>query len=82
MIVRVSLFAELQRVFDSGDKALACAISHGQVTVDGYVIKPDDDWRWTMGQLCGRLAKVNHREGRLFGASCRCRTPTTTGSTE
>lgn len=86
MSVKVSLFAELERVFDSKERALHCAISHGQVTVDDYVVKLGDDWRWTLGQLGGRLAKVNGREGRLFGMSPRCRTPTTpdvaTGTTE
>lgn len=65
----VSLFAELERVLDSKDRALACAIAHGQVSVDGYTIQPTDDRRWSEERLRGRLARVNSRTGRLFGSS-------------
>lgn len=72
--MKASLFMELERVLDSGDKAVLCAVSHGQVTVDGYTIKVTDDRRWTRAQLAGRMAKCNNREARLFGMSQRCLT--------
>lgn len=67
-----SLFSELERVLASGNMILL-AIHHGQVTVDGYTIKLGDDRRWSRAQLRGRMAKINHREARLFGASERAR---------
>jgi hypothetical protein len=78
--VKPSLFAELERVLDSKNMILV-AIHHGQVTVDGYVVKLTDDRRWTRRQLAGRMAKLNYREARLFGMSQRCPTPTTSAVT-
>lgn len=66
-----SLFAELERLFHSKEAALYCAVSHEQVTVDGFTIKLTDDRRWTRRQLSGRLAACNHRRARLFDGSPR-----------
>jgi hypothetical protein len=67
----VSLVKEMGKVLDSSREAVLCAMSHGQASVDGYRVKPTDDRRWTRAQLRGRLARINYREGRLFGTSRR-----------
>lgn len=69
--MKVSLFDELRRVLNATDSALACAISHRQVRVDGYLVKATDDRRWTKAQLIGRFAEMPGRQARLFGGSRR-----------
>lgn len=66
---KVSLVKELCRVLDSDRMAMLCAMSHGQVTVSGHVVKPEHDRRWTRQQLAGRTAKVNAREAKIFGST-------------
>jgi hypothetical protein len=61
-----SLIKEACRVLDSDEKAMRCAMSHGQVTIDGYKIKPEYDRRWTRAQLKGRWIRINHRAAELF----------------
>jgi len=64
---RVSLVEELCRVLHSCERAMLCAMSHEQVRVDGYVVRPKDDQRWTRAQLAGRTAQLESwRTGRLF----------------
>jgi len=64
-----SLLDELCRVFDSCERAMLCALSHGQVTIDGYVIRPRHLERWTAEQLRGRFAVLcGSRAARLYGS--------------
>lgn len=63
----MSLVAELRRVFHSSEGMMLLAMYHGQVSVDGYVMHPRDDLRWTKSQLSGRMAKMPGREAALFG---------------
>lgn len=63
-----SLVAELRRVFDSSEGMMLLAMLHGQVTVDGYVVKPTDDRRWSRQVLYGRMARMPGRGARLFSA--------------
>ena len=54
---------------DMGSKAAVCAISHGQVSIDGHTIHMG--WavdHWTVGQLRGRMLKCGHREARILGS--------------
>lgn len=55
---KVSLVAELCRLFTSTDVAMLCAMSHGQVRVSGHVVKPQHDMAWTQAQLSGRMAHL------------------------
>lgn len=73
-----SLVEELRRVFHASEGNMLLAMHFGQVTVDGYVVRPKDDRRWTKAQLSGRLAKHYFREARLFGASQRHPIPAAT----
>lgn len=46
---------------------MLCALSHGQVTIDGYIVRPKHlDW-WTPDQLRGRYAMLLGRMARLYG---------------
>lgn len=69
--MKVSLLKEFERVFHASKSAILCAVSHGQVTVDGHTIKLSDDKRWARRQLVGRMAAMPGREARLFGGSQR-----------
>ena len=59
----MSLVAELCRVFHAKPVAIECAMRHHQVTVDGYLMRADYDERWSEGQLRGRMAAINFRDG-------------------
>jgi hypothetical protein len=69
----MSLIAELCRVFNARPEAIGCAMRHRQITVDGYVMRPEYDRRWSERQLRGRMAALNFnkggtkREARLYG---------------
>ena len=65
---KVSLVKEVGRALDASDEAILCAMSWGIVTVDGVVVRPEDDLRWSRSQLAGRMARLHSREGRLFGS--------------
>lgn len=56
--------------FNMGSKAAVCAISHGQVSIDGHVICMK--WavdHWTEGQLRGRMLQVKGRgERQILGS--------------
>jgi hypothetical protein len=60
---------ELMRVFNASERALRCGLSHGQVTIDGYIIREEHLERWTPTQLYGRMARFAGRAGRLYGGS-------------
>lgn len=62
------LVNELCRVFNSGRKAMLCAMSHRQVTIDGRVILPEYDMRWPPEQLKGRMARLHDRQALLYGS--------------
>lgn len=54
---------------DMGAKAAACAITHGQVSIDGHTIGMA--WavdHWTERQLHGRMLKCGPREARILGS--------------
>jgi hypothetical protein len=54
-------------VLDSGEGAILSASAHGQLTIDGYIIRPQHLNRWTPRQLQGRYAKIHGRRGQLYG---------------
>jgi hypothetical protein len=66
--VKSHLFKELCRVFHSKPPGMMCALSHGQLTIDGYVIRPEHLDRWTPDQLRGRYARLCGRVAQLYGA--------------
>jgi hypothetical protein len=61
------LLSELCRVLDSREGAILLASRHGQLTIDGWVIRPHHLNRWTPAQLRGRYAKINSRRAQLYG---------------
>ena len=63
-----SLIAELCRGFNAHPTAMRCAMRHGQITVDGYIMRPEFDRRWTQTQLTGRYARFHSRLYQLYGA--------------
>lgn len=71
METNVSLVTELCRVLDSSERAMLCAMSHGRVTIDGYIVRPHHDRQWTKRQLAGRHAQCFARAAALFGAGRR-----------
>lgn len=66
MPAKVSVVLEACRLLHAKPPAIVCAMSHKQLTIDGYPIRPNDDKRWTRDQLKGRTVKIHHREGRMF----------------
>lgn len=67
--VRPPLLAELERVFHAKYGAMLCAMSHGQLTIDGYIIRPEHLNRWTRDQLIGRYAELCGRTAQLYGSA-------------
>jgi hypothetical protein len=65
----VSLLRDLCRAFNARERAMLCAMSHGQLTIDGYVIRPEHLGRWTESQLRGRYARLHDRTVRLYGST-------------
>lgn len=63
------LLAELCRVFHSKRAGMMCALSHGQVSIDGYVIRPQHLDRWHPEQLRGRYARLHGRVAQLYGTT-------------
>lgn len=69
---RTGLVAELCRVFHASRVAMCCALRHGQVLVDGYIMREEYDHRWTPDQLKGRKAQITYyhtpqrRDARLY----------------
>lgn len=63
------LFRELCRVFNSKPPGMMCALAHGQVNIDGYVIRPEHLDRWTPDQLQGRYAHLMGRHAQLYGST-------------
>jgi hypothetical protein len=61
-----SLVAELCRLYSAKPVAIKCALSHGQVSVDGYVMREEFDRRWSRGQLKGRYVRFVGRVARLY----------------
>lgn len=68
---KVDLLKYLKREQNVSDSAGRCLISHGQLTIDGHVVKPTDNLRWTRRQLEGRMMEFVGRQHRMFGASRR-----------
>jgi hypothetical protein len=64
-----ALFAELCRVFHASERAMACAVSHGQVSIDGYIVRMQHMGRWTEEQLAGRYAVLCGRAVQLYGST-------------
>jgi hypothetical protein len=49
---------------------MLCALSHGLVTIDGYVVRPEHLKRWTPDQLRGRYAVLRGRPPvQLYGVT-------------
>lgn len=69
----MSLLRELMRLYHSTERAMLCALSHGQVTIDGYVIRPQHLERWTEEQLRGRYAVLCGRPAQLYGSAIHYR---------
>lgn len=65
---RNTLIAELCRAFNAKKVGMICAMSHGLVTVDGYIVRPEHDRRWTPDQLRGRYARFYDRQAQLYGS--------------
>lgn len=61
-----SLVRELCRIFNAGERAMLCAMSHAQVTVDGYTMLPSFDRRWPRDRMEGRMAELLGRQARIF----------------
>jgi hypothetical protein len=61
------LIAELCRLFNAKPVAIECLMRHGQLTVDGYLMRPEFDQRWKRAQLQGRTAAINYRLGAKRG---------------
>jgi hypothetical protein len=53
------------RLLHAQKAAVLCAMSHGQLTVDGFKIKPADSKRWTKQQLEGREIAIHHRRAKI-----------------
>jgi hypothetical protein len=62
------LLEELCDRFDAKPPAMLCALSHGQVSIDGYVVRPRHLAQWTPDQLRGRYARLHGRVRQLYGA--------------
>lgn len=67
--IKTPLFRELCRRFHSKDRAMLCAISYGQVSIDGYVIRERHLDRWPVDRLCGRYARLHGQQAQLFGST-------------
>lgn len=63
----MSLMQELCRVYNAKPVAIECALRHGQITIDGYIIREQHLKRWTPDQLKGRMAMLLGRQVRLYG---------------
>lgn len=61
----VSIVREGGKVLHASESAMLCAISHGQVTIDGFVVKVSDEKRWRRSQVKGRTIRVHQRVGVL-----------------
>lgn len=62
---RAPLLRELCRVFNAVPVAMECALRHGQVSIDGYIIRPQHIERWPPERLRGRMATLVGRTTRL-----------------
>lgn len=62
------LIDELCHLFHSKRVGMMCALAHGQVTIDGYVVRPQHLDRWTRDQLQGRYARCVGRTAQLYGS--------------
>lgn len=60
------LLTELCRAFNACERAMLCALSHGQVSIDGYIVRPQHLDKWTPEQLRGRYAGLVGRVARLY----------------
>lgn len=61
-----SLVDELCRCFNSKRVAMLCALIHGQVTIDGFIVRAKNEHQWTPEQLRGRMAQLNGRHVKLY----------------
>lgn len=55
-----SLIDALCRAFHAKPCAIICALGHGQITVDGYLMREEYDRRWRADQLRGRTAAIHY----------------------
>lgn len=70
---RRGLVRELCRVFNAKPVAIECMLHHGQVLVDGFIMRIEHDQRWTAAELKGRMAAIHYfgenappRQARLY----------------
>lgn len=66
-----SFVPELCRIFNAKRIGLLCAMLHGQLSIDGYVVRANREHQWTQEQLRGRTARLSfrdgsHREGKMY----------------
>lgn len=64
--MRGELFTELCRLFHAKPVAMECVLAHGQLSIDGWIIRPEHLNRWTRAQLKGRYARLHNRQARLY----------------
>lgn len=67
----MSLHDELCRVFNMRGHALDCLLRHGQLTIDGFIIRREHLRRWPPDRLRGRTARLSSagtvfREAKLY----------------
>lgn len=55
-------------MFNSKERAMLCALSHGQVTIDGWIVREQHMDRWTEDQLRGRYARLCGQMAQLYGS--------------
>jgi hypothetical protein len=61
--------AKLMRVaFGTSEIAVMCMVSHGQVRIDGHVMRAQWMKHWTAEQLQGRVLKCPRGEYRIVGS--------------
>lgn len=62
----VNIVREGGKVLHASESAMLCAISHGQLIIDGYVVQMADIDRWRRSQLQGRTISIHHRKAVIF----------------
>ena len=48
---------------------MLCALRHGQLVIDGYIVRPHHITWWTPDQLKGRYAHLGGRTVQLYGST-------------
>lgn len=48
---------------------MLCVMSHGQLTIDSYIVRPEHLERWGEEELRGRYAYLAGRQALLYGTT-------------